>query len=141
MKVLFAVFMSISTVALADAWRPISYTQDLNCTGKATGHTDIRLAIESSSGVRALTKLTFTGGLKKVITNNHDSLHVASEGNVYIQQVSNELGYNLFLQGEGLEEFLSSGQGPVHVKLTGSIGLFQEQDQTAYELSCEGILN
>jgi hypothetical protein len=80
------------------------------------------------------TRLHFAGALSKTI-DNKEPLKVGSEGSVYIQQVSNDLGYNLFLSGKDLEDLLE-GDDSKEYQLTGQIELFKSKAD--YKLTCRG---
>ena len=123
-----------ATSAKADFSRAVS-TNDLTCVGTRAGEENITVTVKASAAEK-VTKIEVRGGLNRDILNNQ-VLEVQTEGNVYMQQVSNELQYNLFLAGEGLEAALQ-GVSPVKVRLTGSLYVFHKNP--AYELKCEGTL-
>src|SRR4051812_46533655 len=103
MRYVLMILALTSTMASADSMRSVE-TNNLSCEATA-GRTSLRLFITAGRGV---TKLRLVKG--RVIVRdilNREDLVVGSEGNVYIQQVSNELGYNLMLSGEGLEQSLN----------------------------------
>lgn len=133
MKSILVALALIASTASADMMRAVT-TDNLKCQA-TSGRTSLKMLISAGRGV---TKISFTKGKSKVkeILNRED-LVVGSEGVVYIQQVSNELGYNLSLAGEGLQEVLR-GQVPQEVALSGQIELFN--DNKTYQLKCEGTL-
>ena len=137
MKKLLVIFVLVGSVsASADSWRPVS-TDDLTCTGTMAGQPDITLEIQAAAGSNRTNILIKQAGETPQVLMAREDLGVGSEGNVYIQQVSNELGYNLFLSGEGLEEVLAGETK--QVSLTGSLNLFN--DGLDFRLSCSGTLH
>lgn len=134
-RIAFILVTVFTTNAFADSMRAIG-TDDLTCTGKAKGSKQITLKITASPGRATKLVIQEKGGKSRELLNKED-LIVGSEGNVYIQQVSNELGYNLYLAGEGLDEVLDKGVSR-EVNLGGSLDLFN--DGVNYSLTCSGTV-
>lgn len=133
MKMLAAALLVLfSTGAMADSMRPVS-TDNLTCTGTAKNKPKIALLVQARNGA---TKITLKQGQATREILNKESLIVGSEGNVYIQQVSNELGYNLYLAGQDLWDVLSGKARTVSVN--GNINFFRED--VTYQLTCQGDL-
>ncbi len=135
MKFVFlSLAIALSSLAQADGHVDI-LTRDLKCIGKAAGHPDIKFLVISNSFT---TEIRFANGGNDKDFVKFETLKATSEGNAYIQQVSNELGYNLYLQGPGVSDVLDGKKG-VKVKLEGSLDLFNTQANFA--LKCAGTLN
>ncbi len=127
------ILSTLTVLSFGDAVRP-TRTNDLNCTASLNGEKVGTLSIRATAEA---TQLVLTKGLEKKEILNNAPLTVMNEGGDYIQQVSNSLGYNLLLTGEGLSAFLG-GKSPQRVKLTGNINLFKANK--TYELACSGTL-
>lgn len=98
--VLGIILFSVNQVS-ADIIVPVSV--DLTCKTVGVGKAQI-ITIKANALNRRGTEITISG--TKIV--NPSSLYLSSEGSVYIQQVSNVLGYNLMLYGKELNSFLSN---------------------------------
>jgi hypothetical protein len=134
MKTLAILFLAVSAhAALADSSRNIS-TKDLICYGKNTEGAQILMLVKADNDSTQLQIVDQSNDLYKI--SNPSTLAVQSEGNTYVQQVSNEQGYNLLLSGEGLEEVLAGTCKIVDLK--GSLNVFK--GSSPYDLVCQGTL-
>ena len=131
-RLMMAMVLGFSINASADMMRPIE-TSDLICKTK---NKKITLSITSAQGRGTKLVLVEKGKGSKEF-HNQQQLTVGSEGMVYIQQVSNELGYNFMVSGEGLGEVLSGKSKKVNLK--GNIDLFKLSKQ--HDLVCSGTLS
>ncbi|MES3036789.1 MAG: hypothetical protein V4736_02695 [Bdellovibrionota bacterium] len=161
MKVFLSVLVLMSsTVALANM-KPV--TGELRCEADSGFNPDGPLvipqgapiniggsngsdkAIVTISSTSELTTIVITpknegAGLLPRIFKNPTSLTVGFEGITYIQQVSNELGYNLYLDGAQLNDLLGGKPVPA-AELSGDLTLLNINGNKSYTLtSCKGSL-